>query len=237
MTLNRLATTINLGRLRATRTPLKTERPQAKSSAQPHPGQIPPLFPEVAQPGFAGVFQDIRVQARDLWCWASVTEYMLAAYGVVKRQCEVATDHLSCLKEHRCCPPSGEKPPVRCNKLQALSTVLERHGCLIGFRSWSAVTFEDTSQRIETELDAGRPVGLRLLIGGAGHFVVLRGLGGNWYYFLDPYGAREDVLLSLRFLKPYKQGQVPFDRKAEVTHIYWTVEPPEEFFDCLEEGN
>jgi|GEM_PF-6250518 len=194
MSLNNLATTVVLGNL---------ER---------RVGVVGPLF--------SGTVPRIESQCLDLWCWASVTQFVLAAFGAMKAQCRIATEHFSCPAHpsRKCCEHSANPA---CNEIRPLNESLHEQDCLerhVLVRG----PLGGLKPRVEDELGSGRPIGLRLLTLGSPHFIVIAGFAKDWLYFQDPNGAGEEVVGAERF---YSGLGRPFYKGCRLTNVYWTKKP------------
>lgn len=92
-------------------------------------------------PGFA-----VRVQDRTEWCWAALTQGVLANnQGTQLSQCEIASIFLA----KQCCGDSGAE-----NRPQKLSEVLTKFALLDGQPIYGPVP----EARVIDEIDRGRPV-------------------------------------------------------------------------------
>ena len=115
-------------------------------------------------------FTGVRQAPHDNLCWAAVTAGVFNFYRRpdAVRLCEVA----STVRGERCCDPV----PRHCDARAALDRALRSFGLLatvspgvINLRANSA------SPSIETEITAGRPVGVGLTFGLIDHFCVVFG--------------------------------------------------------------
>lgn len=114
-------------------------------------------------------------QKHGLWCWAAATvsiEYWMSQ-GDVWKQCEVA--HL--VYGGQCCPglpiPACcvDPGPPACNQAASLADALAKVR-----RSYRRIPAPLSREEIKAQIDAGRPIGVRIgWRGGSGHFVVIRG--------------------------------------------------------------
>src|SRR5262249_17208683 len=120
----------------------------------------------------------MQAQTQTNWCWAatstSVNQYYFPSTWT---QCRVANAELGLTG---CC---NAPVPSACNVPWYLDRALTRTGNYVSFEG--PVTFE----RVKTEIDAGRPVGVRVgWSGGGGHFLVIEGysrIGTNTFFDLD----------------------------------------------------
>jgi hypothetical protein len=131
----------------------------------------------------------MQMQQQSNWCWCAVTVSVSNYYGDSLTQCGFANTHLS---RNDCCGAGG---PGACNVTSDLPTPLNLAGHLA---SWTATA--PTFGALRPEIDAGRPVTLRIQwAGGGGHFIAVSGyLVGSttWVEVDDPAWGPSDILLS-----------------------------------------
>ena len=128
-------------------------------------------------------------QQQSNWCWCATTVSVANFYGDALMQCAFANTHLSRMD---CCGAGAAGP---CNVTSDLVTPLRRVGHLASWRT-GAPSFND----IRTEIDAGRPLTIRIQwAGGGGHFAAAVGyLVGSttWVAVDDPAFGPSDILLN-----------------------------------------
>lgn len=130
----------------------------------------------------------MQTQLQSNWCWCATTVTVSNFYGDALAQCAFANSHLG---RSDCCGAGAAGP---CNVQSDLVSPLRLAGHLNTWKA-SAPTFTD----IRTEIDAGRPVTLRIQwSGGGGHFIAATGyLGGStWVAVDDPINGPSDLLLA-----------------------------------------
>jgi Papain-like cysteine protease AvrRpt2 len=129
-------------------------------------------------------------QLQTNWCWAAVSTSVSHYYDSSSTwtQCAVANAELG---QTTCCANGGSSA---CNQSWYLDKALARTG---NFVSWSGPA--DFSS-VDTEIDAGRPVGVRIgWSGGGGHFVVIAGYDEallartDYVAIADPWYGSSDV--------------------------------------------
>ena len=109
---------------------------------------------------------ELPLQEHSNWCWAAVTAAIVHFFTPESqvRQCGIAHDEL----DLRCC----EDPERKCNQVHRLQLPLARIGRLRGQQKQGVLSFNE----IREEIDAGRPICVRVgWNGGGGHFVVISG--------------------------------------------------------------
>ncbi len=175
---------------------------------------------------FSGTAVRIERQFLDLWCWASVTQFVLAAFGARKAQCRIATEHFSCPvhPSRKCC---GNPTDPTCNEMRPLDESLREQDCLAS-PPGPVDRLGDLERRFQRDLGLGQPIGLRLVTRGSPHFIVVAGFARDWLYFQDPNGACEEMIRAGRFYSG--QGR-PFYKGCRLTNVYWT-EKPTRGFQC-----
>lgn len=112
----------------------------------------------------------VEHQRQTQWCWAAVTSSVAAYYRRSNwPQCRVVTVGLG---QAACCA-SGSS--AECNKPWYLDKALDLVGSLGAFTSLPLPL-----QEVRSEIDAGRPIGVRIgWGGGGGHFVAIGGYSGQ----------------------------------------------------------
>jgi hypothetical protein len=127
-------------------------------------------------------------QERTYWCWAAVSKGVADWYfqgNSQYRQCSIAT---SVLNVGDCCNGAP------CNKIYDLDKALAAVGHYSGETQYysSQGPFDMAQQSIQTEIDAGRPLGAKITWrDGSGHFVVVCGysfsdVNNSTLYVADP---------------------------------------------------
>jgi len=148
----------------------------------------------------------IQHQQQTQWCWAAVTASVAAYYDNVGwSQCQVVNGVLG---QSGCCE-SGDA--AECNQPWYLDRALGHVGNLGDYVS-SALS----ESEIQTEIDAVRPIGVRIgWAGGGGHFVTLSGYSDQEVVDVqDPWTGNSSVDYSA-FVSRY-QG------RGRWTHSYRT---------------
>lgn len=119
-----------------------------------------------------------RYQEQTQWCWAGCSQAILEYYGTIKTQTEIAqygTD--------------GVNIP---NLLYGSSTNPTRNGInliLLHFAGLSTTIYYTilSQPQVQTEINAHRPFVVRWQWDtGGGHFVVGKGIEGDYVYLMDP---------------------------------------------------
>jgi hypothetical protein len=157
----------------------------------------------------------METQKQDEWCWAAVSVSVAAFYGNKKwSQCSLAAGEMSL----NCCGADGPKQGTGgCNNAWYLDTPLTRAGHFARI-NWSSQAFAD----LQSEINAGRPLGARIAWNGGGaHFVALGGwstdsAGTEFVDVYDPYYGFAQTSYG-NFLSAY---QSPGD---SWTHSYFTT--------------
>jgi Papain-like cysteine protease AvrRpt2 len=159
--------------------------------------------------------RDIGVAVQDQlysnWCWSAVSTSVSHFYNPASAwtQCTLANAEL----EQTGCCADGSTP--QCNKDWYLDRALKRTGNL---QSWvgNAVALSD----LEHEVNAGRPVGVRIgWEGGGGHFVVIDGYsdpgtGPGFLNIEDPFYGKSRM--------PYSAFRNTYQGTGSWTHTYYT---------------
>ena len=156
-----------------------------------------------------GLFMQKQLQPN--WCWSAVSTSVSRFYNPASAwtQCTLANAEL---EQPGCCADGSTS---QCNRDWYLDRALTRTGNL---QSWvgNPVTLSD----IEHELNAGRPVGVRIgWAGGGGHFVVLDGYsdpgtGPGFLNVQDPIFGRSRM--------PYSAFRNTYHGDGAWTHTYYT---------------
>lgn len=127
------------------------------------------LPPPAAAAGAQPLPLDIPHQEQDWWCWCAIAVGVSAFYegGFGLSQCEAAARILR--QPGACLAPDG--PEV--NVMHELDLALDE------FRHFRAPVIQGPLKfgAVQAEIDAGRPVGVRIrfMDSGIGHFTVIRG--------------------------------------------------------------
>jgi len=127
-------------------------------------------------------------QQQSNWCWCATTVTVSNFYGDNLTQCGFANSHLS---RNDCCGAGASGP---CNVQSDLVSPLQRAGHFASWRTGTP-TFDD----VRTQVDAGRPVTLRIQWnGGGGHFIAAVGYlpTSTWVAVDDPISGPSDILLN-----------------------------------------
>jgi hypothetical protein len=129
-------------------------------------------------------------QQQTEWCWAALTASVSCYYNGSSSwtQCRLVNAELN---QAGCCVHGGSS---QCNNPWYPEQSLTRTGNLDRMDG-AAASFD----QVDTEIDAGRPLGVRIAwAGGGGHAVAvagyLQGTGGNHLAIADPWYGASDVL-------------------------------------------
>jgi Papain-like cysteine protease AvrRpt2 len=108
----------------------------------------------------------VQHQNQTNWCWAAVTASIAAYYrNQGWPQCRVVNDRLG---QAVCCQDGSS---TICNQPWYLDQALKRVGNLANY-----VASPLAMSQIRNEVDAGRPIGVRIgWMNGGGHFITVRG--------------------------------------------------------------
>jgi|GEM_PF-5766711 len=145
------------------------------------------------------------------WCWAALTQGILAKYGIQKSQYDIATKFLD--------TSSCGTPPVvliGCNQPQSLNDCLACWHIPPGEQPVDAVSFAD----IKRAIDADLPVCLRIKYPNRAHFLLVCGYTDNNLLIIqDPTPNPVDLLRE-------SNQQYPFfffnSQPCQITHVYLT---------------
>jgi hypothetical protein len=133
-----------------------------------------------APPAGKSLHFTIQHQRQTQWCWAAVTASVAAYYQQPNwTQCRVVT---LVLGQGYCCLV-GVGSSASCNQPWYLDRALDRVGNL-----GSVTSAPLQLQQVLSEMDADRPVGVRIgWAGGGGHFVAIGGYSQNVMDVCDPW--------------------------------------------------
>jgi Papain-like cysteine protease AvrRpt2 len=151
----------------------------------------------------------MQPQQQTNWCWAAVSTSVALYYDAASTwtQCSVANGELS---RSDCC---GSGAATACNVYGYLASALQRVGHLDHWDGNAAVF-----QTVDDEVDAGRPIGIRVAwSGGGAHFLAIIGYledTQNYVAVDDPIYGKSDVTYDT--LKTSYQGSGTW------THTYYT---------------
>jgi hypothetical protein len=151
----------------------------------------------------------MQAQQQTNWCWAAVSTSVALFYDPSSTwtQCQVANGELG---RTDCCGAGASGP---CNVYGTLDTSLTRVGHFDHIASGAA-----SFQSVDDEIDAGRPMGLRVAwSGGGAHFLAIIGYledAPNYVAVDDPIYGKSD--LTYDTLKTNYQGS------GSWTHTYYT---------------
>jgi hypothetical protein len=148
-------------------------------------------------------------QEQNNWCWAATSDGVAHYYdsGSTWTQCQVAN---STLGRSDCC---GAGASGACNVPWYLDQALTTVGHFDHVAGGAAAF-----QTVDTEIDGGRPLGVRIgWSGGGGHFVAIGGyreLPNQYLHVEDPWYGPSDVA--------YTTLQSSYQGNGSWTHTYWT---------------
>jgi len=150
-------------------------------------------------------------QVQSNWCWSAVGTSVAQFFhsGTTwNSQCQLAAAELGAT----CCPDGTN--PGTCNVPWYLDRTLTRTGNYNTYGSGAA-----TVAQIQTEINGGRPLGVRIgWLGGGGHFLVVTGFSNSgavdYVTVQDPIYATSTLTYSA-FCSSYQST-------GSWTHSYWT---------------
>jgi Papain-like cysteine protease AvrRpt2 len=153
---------------------------------------------------------EVPRQEQDNWCWAATSTGIAHFYDEDSTwtQCEIANSNLG---RTDCCAGAGSGP---CN----VYGYLDRALATVGHFDRIAALAADF-QSVDTEIDARRPLGVRVAwSGGGAHFVAIGGyreLPEPYVHVEDPWYGPSDV--------PYATLANGYHGTGTWTHTYWTT--------------
>jgi hypothetical protein len=151
----------------------------------------------------------MQTQQQTQWCWSAVATSVDRFYTATSTQTQCALVNAE-LGQTTCCTNGGS---TACNQPWFLDRALTRVGNLDRVTSGTA-----TWAQIRAEIDAGRPLGVRIgWSGGGGHFVIIEGYteaGGLFLRVEDPWFGTSTVTDGT--LRTAYQGT------GSWTHTYYT---------------
>jgi hypothetical protein len=127
-------------------------------------------------------------QEMSQWCWAAVSQSMLAFQGVEVQQCEIAEYTRTTATWHNfgsnhCCNRSCNHWNYLQGTPGSIEDILWHFGNLFTDFQFSALSLPET----EAEIKGKRPFVIRWgWTGGGGHFLVGTGLAGTMVTYMDP---------------------------------------------------
>jgi hypothetical protein len=148
-------------------------------------------------------------QLEDNWCWAATSDGIDHYYnsGSTWTQCKIANTTLG---RGDCC---GSGASGACNQGWYLDQALTTVGRFDHVQAQAA-----SFQTVDSEIDAKRPLGVRIgWSGGGGHFVALGGyreLPQQYVHVEDPWYGPSDVA--------YTTLETAYQGTGSWTHTYWT---------------
>jgi Papain-like cysteine protease AvrRpt2 len=148
-------------------------------------------------------------QQQTNWCWAAVSTSVALYYDPTSAwtQCTVANGELG---RSDCCGAGGS---TSCNVYGTLNTALTRVGHL-DHMDVAVASF----QAVDDEIDAGRPLGIRVAwSGGGAHFLVVIGYfegDTNYVAVDDPIYGKSDLT--------YATLETAYQGSGAWTHSYYT---------------
>ncbi|HWX97097.1 MAG TPA: papain-like cysteine protease family protein [Solirubrobacteraceae bacterium] len=152
---------------------------------------------------------EVPHQEQDNWCWAATSDGVAHFYDddTGWTQCEIANSNLA---RTDCCGSAGAGV---CNVYGFLDRALNAVGHLDHMASEAA-----DFQTVDSEIDARRPLGVRVAwAGGGAHFVAIGGyreLPEPYVHVEDPWYGPSDV--------PYSTLRSGYQASGTWTHTYWT---------------
>jgi hypothetical protein len=120
-----------------------------------------------------------KYQEQDQWCWAACSQAMLIYYGTTKTQAEIAQ--------------YGTDGANTWNWLYGSSNNPTRNGInliLNHFAELATTPYDSylSQNRVQTEINSRQPFVIRWgWDSGGGHFVVGKGIDGDYLYLMDPW--------------------------------------------------
>jgi hypothetical protein len=151
----------------------------------------------------------LQHQNETQWCWAAVTASITAFYrNTGWTQCNLANNQFG---QTTCCTTGSS---TACNEPWYLDRALDRVGNLGNFTAGAL-----SLTQIQSEIDAGRPIGVRIgWPGGGGHFVTITGYSDqNVVNVQDPWYAPQGVAVDYATFRSRYQGA------GQWTHTYRTT--------------
>ena len=211
-----------LDRSRIELAPAPSESPTAPPSPRGRPGaegvggwlagwlrRLRGLPGKVVKPRWRRVALAMQPQLESQWCWAACSTSVSRLFDASSSwtQCRVVNAELA---QTGCCQDGASG---QCNRPWYLDRALTRTGNLAGQSAGTAPI-----SRIRSELDAGRPIGIRIgWAGGGGHFVMISGCFDDATGILEVrdsiYGTSE---ISIAAFSSGYQGS------GSWTHTYYT---------------
>jgi papain like cysteine protease AvrRpt2 len=149
----------------------------------------------------------VQHQLQTQWCWAAVTVSVAGFYRIPGwTQCRIVNDRLG---RANCCTDGSSDA---CNQPGFLDKALSRVGNLGGFSAGAL-----SLQQIQTEIDAGRPIGVRIgWTTGGGHFIAVAGYSDqNIVDVQDPWFGPSAV--------DYNAFRLRYHGSGRWTHSYRTA--------------
>ncbi|HEU4905250.1 MAG TPA: papain-like cysteine protease family protein [Solirubrobacterales bacterium] len=153
----------------------------------------------------------VQPQQRTLWCWAAVAVSVADYYAPPTSwtQCSLASAQFG---EADCCANGASKS---CNRVWRLDKALSDVGALSQMDSAPADS-GGLPAPVGREIDAGRPVGIRIGWDKGGHFIVLDGYrdDGAMVALEDPLYGSSDLPTAILY-----RG---YQGRGSWTHTYFT---------------
>jgi ABC-type bacteriocin/lantibiotic exporter with double-glycine peptidase domain len=118
-------------------------------------------------------------QEQDQWCWAACSQAILEYYGTLKTQTEIAQYGTDGANIWNWLYGSSSNPTRN-----GMDLILD-HFAGLATTSYTSLL---SQLRVGTEINARRPFVIRWeWVSGGGHFVVGKGIDGDYLYLMDPW--------------------------------------------------
>jgi Papain-like cysteine protease AvrRpt2 len=170
----------------------------------------PPVTPPT--PPWARLNLAMQHQLQDNWCWAAVSTSIAGFFGVTTwTQCSVVSKEVD---DASCCSNGSSSA---CNVPWRLDKALRRVNAL----KKKSGGMPDDLKGVRREIDAGRPVCVRIgWSGGGGHFIAIEGYRADDASVAveDPWHGSSDVPLA-----HFRTGR--YQGTGAWTHTYYTKKP------------
>jgi Papain-like cysteine protease AvrRpt2 len=165
-----------------------------------------------AEPAWKRLNLTMQHQLQDNWCWAAVSTSVAHFFGnTTWTQCVVVSKEVD---DGACCTDGSSK---KCNVPWRLDNALRRVKVL----KKKSNGMPGKLDGVRGELDAGRPVCIRIgWSGGGGHFIAIEGYrdDSGSVAIEDPWHGTSDVPISV-----FRAGR--YQGTGSWTHTYYTEKP------------